>query len=246
MSSIPLSSFGNLPQLETFQEAACVPTALTNTFAGLARTYPRLSRLIGEQDTYKDLESTRNTLAKEYFLTSRDWFPAGSPVSLVVSGTNEYFASRDVAELLDFKAIGSNSGLANFGKEVSPGEITIYSPDGRVTPNPEKFVTPKQEVLERQGLYTQGKVSIGDIEKALDSGSGLVLGLIWRGGGGGHAVSAVDLNWKDKNNDGLLNKNESATLHVIDPLDPSTSYLPAVKEALGNAGLSSAGPPKVV
>ena len=226
MGSIPVVSYGNLPQLGTFEGGACVPTAFTNTLAALARTNPKLSRLIGTNGTYADLEETRGLLGKEYFRTSRSWQPAGSPASLVVSGTQDYLRSVDLAELLEIRAIGPGpndalSGLANFG--ITQNVRIVPAEKGKAFTV--DVTTPKFRELLQRNIYKKGSTKIDDIKNALDSGKGLVLGLFYDSlPPAGHAVSAVSLQWEDKNNNGLADEEENATLTIIDPLDPSTSY----------------------
>ena len=226
MSALPITSYGKLPQLGTFELAACVPTAFTNTFAALARTNPKLSRLAGVNGTYADLENTRDILAKEYFLTSRSWEPEGSPASLVVSGTQDYLNSIDLAESLEIKAIGPGpndvlKGLANFS---TTEDVLIVPAKKGEAFTIQKFTTPTADELIQRSLYEQGTVKINDIKGVLDSGGGLVLGLIYDSANEGHAVSAASLQWEDVNKNGLADEEENATLTIIDPLDPSTSY----------------------
>jgi hypothetical protein len=226
MGSIPVVSYGNLPQLGTFEGGACVPTAFTNTLAALARTNPKLSRLIGTNGTYADLEETRGLLGKEYFRTSRSWQPAGSPASLVVSGTQDYLRSVDLAELLEIRAIGPGpndalSSLANFG--ITQNVRIVPAEKGKAFTV--DVTTPKFRELLQRNIYKKGSTKIDDIKNALDSGKGLVLALFYDSlPPAGHAVSAVSLQWEDKNNNGLADEEENATLTIIDPLDPSTSY----------------------
>lgn len=226
MGSIPLVSYGNLPQLGTFEGRACVPTALTNTLTALARTNPKLSRLVGTNGTYADLEETRDLLGKEYFRTSASWEPAGSPASLVVSGTQDYLRSVDLAEPLEIRAIGPGpndalSGLANFG--ITQNVRVVPAEKGKAFTV--DVTTPKFSELLQKHIYEKGSIEINDIKNALDSAKGLVLGLFYDSlPPAGHAVSAVSLQWEDKNNNGLADEEENATLTIVDPLDPSTSY----------------------
>jgi hypothetical protein len=232
MGSLPLTSYGYLPQLLTFDEAACVPTAFANTFAALAHASPNLSRLIGETGSYADLERTRDTLASQYFFTSKDWVPKGSPASLVVEGTQRYAADLNVAQWLEIRLIGPGpqdplADLANFNKTET---ISVDDPSSlgsrKTTP---KVSTPTFDSLERQRLYEARTVTINDIANALDAAKGIVLGLIYTSGDAGHAVSAVSLDWHDQNNNGRADRDENATLTIVDPLDPSDTYSPALQ-----------------
>lgn len=44
------------------------------------------------------------------------------------------------------------------------------------------------------------------------------------GGGGGHELLAVGLDWTDANSDGIVQSSENAKLYFIDPLDSSATY----------------------
>ena len=71
--------------------------------AALARTYPSLRSLISSNGdvTYQVLAATRDTLATDYFYTSKNWNPTGSPVSLVIKGLQSYVADRNLAQALE-------------------------------------------------------------------------------------------------------------------------------------------------
>jgi hypothetical protein len=241
MGSLPLTSYGYLPQLLTFDEAACVPTSFINTFAALAHASPNLSGLIGGSGSYADWESARNTLASRYFFTSADWSPVGSPASLVVEGTQQYAADRNVAQWLEIRAIGPGpgpedplAGLANFNKNE---DISVDAPSSLGKRKISRVSTPSYDSLERQRLYEARTVTINDIANALDSGKGIILGLIYTSGGQGHAVSAVSLKWNDKNNNGRADRSEKATLSIVDPLDPSGTYSPALESDIAEERL---------
>ena len=236
--AIQRENYGYLPQLFTFDRNACVPTATANIMAALARTYPSLRSLISSNGdvTYQDLAATRDTLATDYFYTSKNWEPTGSPASLVIKGLQSYVAGRNLAQALEVEAIGPELGsrevekIGNFG--ITEKAVSIESPSrGRL----EKTVTTpsiSDPIIQRS--YRGGGVTIQDIQQALDNGDGLLLGLIYDGQLAGHGVSAVSLDWTDRNGNGRADAKEDATLTIVDPLNPSENYSQATPGSVDN------------
>ena len=226
--AIPRENYGYLPQLFTFDKNACVPTATANIMAALARTYPSLRSLISANGniTYQDVAATRDALGTDYFFTSVDWEPTGSPVSLVIKGLQNYVADRNLAQALEVEAIGPGLNskeirqLGNFGIRKT---VSIQSPSrGGLT---KTVTTPSISDPIIQRSYRGGGVTIQDIQQALDNGDGLLLGLIYNGERpAGHGVSAVSLDWRDRNGNGMADPEENAILTIIDPLNPSENY----------------------
>ncbi|CAK6686617.1 hypothetical protein [Synechococcus sp. CBW1107] len=236
--AIQRENYGYLPQLFTFDRNACVPTATVNIMAALARTYPSLRSLISSNGdvTYQDLAATRDTLATDYFYTSKNWQPTGSPLSLVIKGVQSYVADRNLAQALEVEAIGPEldsrevEKIGNFG--ITEKAVSIESPSrGRL----EKTVTTpsiSDPIIQRS--YRGGGVTIQDIQQALDNGDGLLLGLIYDGQLAGHGVSAVNLDWTDRNGNGRADGKEDATLTIVDPLNPSENYSQATPGNVDN------------
>lgn len=131
--AIPRENYGYLPQLFTFDKNACVPTATANIMGALARTHPSLSSLISANGgiTYQDLVATRDTLATDYFFTSVDWEPTGSPASLVIEGLQNYVADRNLAQALEVEAVGPDLNSAEINRVGNFGitkSVSIQSP----------------------------------------------------------------------------------------------------------------------
>lgn len=228
--ALAIESYGYLPQLFTFDKVACVPTAITNIMAAMARSYPSLSSLISATGgvTYEDLEDTRDELAERYFFTSEKWEPSGSPLSLVIEGLQAYAADRNLSQALEVEVIGPELSspeirtLGNFNKTKT---VKINSPSRGVFEKQVRTTKITDPVISRS--YRGGSVTIQDIQQALNKGHGLVLGLIYDDGKSGHAVSAVSLDWTDQNSNGIAESSENARLTIIDPLNPSRDYNPA-------------------
>jgi hypothetical protein len=62
---------GNLPQLDTFDFLACVPTSVANAL--LALGVDELMQEPSDPGSYDSLNKTRNILAEHYFYTSAKW-----------------------------------------------------------------------------------------------------------------------------------------------------------------------------
>ena len=224
--AIPSENYGFLPQLSTFERGACAPTATANIMAAMAKTYPSLRTLINVDGgvTYQDIAATRNNLGAKYFLTSNDWTPVGSPVSMVIKGLQDYAADRNLAQALKVEAIGPSVNspqikmLGNFGVT---REIRIdppSRPDRKINVTTPSLNDP---IIKRS--YKDTGVTIQTIQEALNNGSGLLLGLIYPEGEG-HVVSAVSLDWSDRNGNGKAEAEENATVSIVDPLNPSKNY----------------------
>ena len=235
--AIPRENYGYLPQLFTFDKNACVPIATANIMGALARTHPSLSSLISANGgiTYQDLVATRDTLATDYFFTSVDWEPTGSPASLVIEGLQNYVADRNLAQALEVEAVGPDLNSAEINRVGNFGitkSVSIQSPtQGRLM---RTVTTPSISDPIIQRSYRGGGVTIQDIQQALNNGDGLLLGLIYNGEkAAGHGVSAVSLDWTDSNGNGMADAEENAVLTIVDPLHPSENY-------------SAASPPDVI
>lgn len=233
--SISLKSYGYLPQLQTFDGYACVPTAAVNTMTAMARTYQSLRNLISTTGdfSYKNIADKRDILATRYFYTSNDW--PGTPGSLIIRGLQNYAGDIDLAQRLEVKFIGpdinSKQGrlIGNYG---TTDTIKIMPPSLQ---NLEQTITtPDSTDPIVQRSYHGSGATIHDIQKALVNGDGLLLGLLYDNGGGGHMVSAVSLNWNDRNANGIAEADENALLTVIDPLHPSKNYTNATPGKVNN------------
>ena len=222
--SIPVEYYGYLPQLDTFESKACVPTATVNTMAAMARTYPTLKTLIGSNGdiTYQEIATARDILGAEYFYTSA---PEGTPPARIIEGLQRYAADLDLAQELEIKFIGPdiNGPLKDELGFNKTQEIKINSPSSESTIT--KTITTlngTDPIVARS--YRSADLTMEDIQKSLMSGDGLLVGLLYEDNKDGHMVSAVSLEWKDTNANGIAEVEENASLTIVDPLYPSKNY----------------------
>ena len=247
--SLPLETYGYLPQLETYQGAACIPTSFSNAISALARTDSSLFALAteGENITYDSGSLLRDKLATQYFFTSSQAKPSGSPVSIVIKGLLDYVADVNLASRVHVWVRGPQESTAAYQEiggwgEDSP-ELEIVPPD---RPSFQKrYTAPSSDDPQISNVYKSG-FEAQDIKDALDSNSAVIIGLAYDPPyTGGHAVTATNISWQDTNANNKIDIGEQVTLSVIDPLDPSLYYNPEVGDYLADGIASTESDPLV-
>lgn len=231
--------YGSLPQLNTFPNdigagLACAPTAVANALPAL-----NIDGLLADPlspTSWQSLYDTRNDLGSNYFYTSGNWAKAvaingspqykvaeGSPPALVLKGTIDYIARKKAES--GFKTPITVNAL---GLTLVPAiEQNFAGFDVEAVVNGNPVQTPS--FYEYQDYFTA--INPGETRGILDY---LILSLA-RGpvvfGGfypwGGHALLATSIEVDDNNANGILEKGEGR-IFIIDPLNPSTAYSPAI------------------
>ncbi len=222
--TIPAEYYGYLPQLDTFDTVACVPTATANTMVAMARTYPSLKTLISSNGdvTYKDIATARDILGTKYYYTSEP--EGGTPPARIIEGLQRYAADLDLAQELEIKFIGPdiNGPLKEeLGFNKTP-EVIIRPPSTKEITKIVTTLKSTDPIVERS--YSSADLTMEDIQKSLMSKDGLLIGLLYKNKKAGHMVSAVSLDWNDSNANGIAEAEENASLTIIDPLHPSENY----------------------
>ena len=223
--SIPVEYYGYLPQLDTFEGVACVPTATANTMVAMAKTYPTLKNLISSNGdvAYQDIAAARDILGTEYFYSSKK--DEGTPPARIIEGLQRYAADLDLAQELEIKFIGPdiNGPLKNELGFNKTQKVEIHSPSSKLPIKKTiKTLEGTDPIVERS--YRSAVLTMEDIQKSLMSGDGLLVGLLYEDNKVGHMVSAVSLEWKDTNANGIAEVEENASLTIVDPLYPSKNY----------------------
>ena len=223
--SIPVEYYGYLPQLDTFEKVACVPTATANTMVAMAKTYPTLKNLISSNGdvAYQDIAAARDILGTEYFYSSKK--DEGTPPARIIEGLQRYAADLDLAQELEIKIIGPdiNGALKNELGFNKTQKVEIHSPSSKLPIKKTiKTLEGTDPIVERS--YRSAVLTMEDIQKSLMSGDGLLVGLLYEDNKVGHMVSAVSLEWKDTNANGIAEVEENASLTIVDPLYPSKNY----------------------
>lgn len=245
--------FGNLPQLGTFEDVACVPTSIANALLALG-----IDELMQDPDnpsSYKSLNETRNKLGNEYFYTSPKWasltnplddksiqpnlkslhtdYPTpdyyvagGSVPSLVIKGTLDYIEAQRKQFPFSTPITVSASGLV-IGK-VGPRNFnfTGFQLENKI--GNETITTPTLEKYESyfSPLTDDPEKRGAGVLDLLMQGllrGPMVFAMYYTNNPGGHAVAASSIKIDDKNANGWIDEGEGQ-IFFIDPLHPSQGY----------------------
>jgi len=247
--SAPITQyFGYLPQLATFDGLACTPTSATNALTYVLTRPNTPGGVYAPLQTYEGWETVRDDIATNYFFTSPDTVPAGTLPAQAVIGMNQYLIDNGRKAHTSLSAIGlstdpDGNNIAGWGTPAQNGHPAIGPATQYSSIFTEQVVTGeflRAALLRTDAILAGGFYSTGDSAPA------------------GHAVVITQLNWDDKNADGRIDLADGATVKILDPLDPSQSYSPALGSTIGygtgatiqeqlddalNAKVTATGPP---
>lgn len=235
--------YGTLAQLNTYGGLACAPTAVTNAL--LALDLDGLLAVSDSPGSHESLFNTRAILAEKYFYTSSEWAKAGlaegSPPSLTLTGTRDYIRDLGFERNTTVSALGLNivegNNLAGFDVTAEINGETITTPE---LTNAIPYTVVGEGSSGSNGIFdflaqnlTLGPVVFGGFYQGPDG----------EFGNGGHALTATKIIINDENSNAFIEEGE-ASIYFIDPLDPSTSYSPAIGDQIlgGFNSVKSNGP----
>ena len=245
--------FGNLPQLDTFDKVACVPTSITNALLALG-----IDELMQDPDnpsSYNSLSKTRDILGRDYFHTSKKWssridppednsiqpnllslnkdYPTpyyyvagGSVPSLVIKGTLDYIENQRKKSPFSTPITVSTSGLIK--GNIAGQNFNFTGFDLQNTIDRKTITTPTQKEYESNfnPLTNDPEKRGAGVLDLLMQGllrGPMVFAMYYTGAPGGHAVAASSIKIDDKNADGWIDKGEGE-IFFVDPLNPSEGY----------------------
>jgi hypothetical protein len=245
--------FGNLPQLESFDGLACVPTSITNALLALG-----INELMQDPDnpsSYNSLSKTRDILGSKYFHTSKKWsslidppednsiqpnllslnkdYPTpyyyvaeGSVPSLVIKGTLDYIEYQRKKSPFSTPITVSTSGLIKGNIAGQNFNFTGFDLQNKIDGN--TITTPTKKEYERyfnELIDDPEKRGAGVLDLLMQGllRGPIVFAMYYTGQPGGHAVVASSIKIDDKNANGWIDEGEGQ-ISFIDPLHPSQGY----------------------
>jgi len=245
--------FGDLPQLDTFDQVACVPTAITNALPALG--IDELMQDPGDPISYDSLFKTRNILGNKYFYTSPKWsslidpprdntpqpnlksldanlptpnyyVAGGSVPSLVIKGTLDYIEAQRKKFPFSTPITVSASGLITGKIGNQDYNFTGFQLQNQI--GDQTITTPTREKLESNfnPLTNDPKKRGAGVLDLLMQGLSrgpMVFAMYYTGAPGGHAVAASSIKIDDKNANGWIDEGEGK-IFFVDPLNPSEGY----------------------
>jgi hypothetical protein len=218
--------YGTLAQLDTYGRLACAPTAVTNALLAL-----NLNSLLAMPDSpgsHESLFNTRAILAEKYFYTSSEWqevgLAKGSPPSLTLTGTRDYIKDLGFERNTTVSALGLNiidgNNLAGFDVTAEINGETIATPE-LTSSIPYTVIEPGSSGSNSIFNFLAQNLNLGPV----------IFGGFYPGLGEGHALTATKIIINDENSNAIIEKGE-ASIYFIDPLNPSTSYSPAIGDKI--------------
>ena len=228
--------FGYLPQLNTFAEPgtteglACTPTSATNALTYIVSKPGFAGGEYAPLSNYSGWESVRDDIATNYFYTSPYSSPPGTLPALAVIGINQHLLDNGLRDHVSISAIGvstdpQGNNIAGWGRPAGNG-LPAIGPASQYSQ-----------------LFTEQRVTGEFLRAALLRSEAIVAGGFYPSDEGplGHAVLITDLNWTDKNANGVIDAQDGATVRILDPLDPSQHYSPEFGSDIGfGAGSTTA------
>lgn len=215
--------FGYLPQLDFIAGEACTPTSATNALTYIVSKPGFSGGEYAPLSSYSGWESVRDDLATNYFYTSPNSNPPGTFPALAIIGMNQYLVKNGLRDHVSLSTIGVST-----------------DPDGR---NIAGWDRPEQNgfpaigpVSQYSQLFTEQRVTGEFLRASLLRSDAILAGGFYSTTGKdlqGHAVLITDLNWTDKNANGVIDAQDGATVSILDPLDPSQSYSPELGSYIG-------------
>lgn len=220
-------NFGYLPQLATFDGLACTPTSTTNALVYLVNQ-ANLSGTFNALSDYSGWVSVRDTLATNYFYTSSnngDGLPDGTLPAQALIGLSQYLQDQNLGQEISISALGISTDAQ--GNNIAGWGTAANSQNGRPAIGP---------VSDYTHLFTEGAVTGEFLRAGLLRSDAVILGGFYsdsQGNPEGHAVIVTELNWTDKNANGVMDASDGAQMTILDPLDPAQAYDPKVDSNIG-------------
>lgn len=221
--------FGYLPQLDKFPilgttlGLACTPTSATNALTYIVSKPGFSGGEYAPLTTYSGWGSVRDDIATKYFYTSPNSIPPGTFPALAIIGMNQYLIDNGLRDHVSISAIGVSTdpqgvNIAGWDRPAQSGFPAI-GPASQYSP-----------------LFTEQRVTGEFLRAALLRSDAILAGGFYPSPDGkpeAHAVLITDLNWTDKNANGVIDAQDGATVSILDPLDPSQNYSPEYGSYIG-------------